>query len=54
MTQYAATVAPIDGLKVSASYYEVSDESNKNAKQEAEGGTAVRGDGHWQSTDAEW
>ena len=39
MTQYAATVAPIDGLKISASYYETSDESNRNSKQEAEGGS---------------
>ena len=37
MTQYAVTAAPIDGLKVSASYYETSDEGNLNAKQEAEG-----------------
>ena len=39
MTQYAVTAAPIDGLKVSASYYETSDEGNLNAKQEAEGGS---------------
>jgi len=39
MTQYATTIAPIDGLTVSASYYEFSDESNRNSKQEAEGGS---------------
>jgi len=39
MTQYALTVAPLDGLKISASYYDFSDESNRNSKQEAEGGS---------------
>ncbi len=39
MTQYALTTTPVDGLTISASYYDISDESNKNSKAEAEGGS---------------
>ena len=39
MDQYAVTMAPIDGLTLSASYYSFSDLGNLEAKQEQEGGS---------------
>ncbi len=39
MEQYAVTAAPIDGLTLSASYYEISDDGNKSARQKSEGGS---------------
>ena len=39
MTQMAATVTPIDGLTISASYYDFDELGSKNSKQTAEGGS---------------
>ena len=39
MTQYAVTMAPIDGLTLSASYYEFGEMGNKDNRQTQEGGS---------------
>ena len=39
MTQYAVTMAPIDGLTLAASYYTFGEQGNKDARQEQEGGS---------------
>jgi hypothetical protein len=39
MTQMAATITPIDGLTISASYYDFDELGTKNSKQTAEGGS---------------
>ena len=39
MTQYAVTMAPIDGLTLSASYYSFGEMGNKDGRQDAEGGS---------------
>ena len=39
MDQYAVTVAPIDGLKVSGSYYRFGDMGNRDDRYDAEGGS---------------
>ena len=39
MTQMAATVTPIDGFTISASYYDFDELGTKNSKQTAEGGS---------------
>ena len=39
MTQYAVTMAPIDGLTLSASYYTFGEQGNKDGRQEQEGGS---------------
>ena len=38
MTQYAVTMAPVDGLTLSASYYDFG-EMGKETRQKAEGGS---------------
>ncbi len=39
MKQYAVTMAPVDGLTLSASYYDFSEMGNKDGRQNAEGGS---------------
>ena len=39
MTQYAVTMAPIDGLTLAASYYDFGDMGNADGRQSAEGGS---------------
>jgi hypothetical protein len=39
MKQYAVTMAPIDGLTLSASYYDFGEMGNKDGRQKAEGGS---------------
>ena len=39
MTQYAVTMAPIDGLTLSASYYDFGEMGNADGRQSAEGGS---------------
>ncbi len=39
MTQYKVTMAPIDGLTLSADYYEFSNMGNQDARQKREGGS---------------
>ena len=39
MTQMAATITPIDGFTISASYYDFDELGTKNSKQTAEGGS---------------
>jgi len=39
MKQYAVTMAPIDGLTLSASYYDFGEMGNKDGRQAAEGGS---------------
>ena len=39
MEQYAITASPIDGLKISASYYDFGDMGNRDNRQTAEGGS---------------
>ena len=39
MTQYAVTMAPIDGLTLSASYYDFGENGNKDSRYKAEGGS---------------
>ena len=39
MKQYAVTMAPIDGLTLSASYYDFGEMGNKDGRQQAEGGS---------------
>ena len=39
MTQYAVTLAPIDGLTLAASYYDFGDMGNADGRQSAEGGS---------------
>ena len=41
MTQMAATVTPIDGLTISASYYDFDELGTKDSKQTAEGGSVA-------------
>ena len=41
MTQMAATVTPIDGLTISASYYDFDELGTKNSKQTSEGGSVA-------------
>ena len=41
MKQYALTMAPIDGLKLSASYYDFGEMGNKDGRQKAEGGSVA-------------
>ena len=39
MKQYAVTMAPIDGLTISGSYYNFGEMGNKDSRQDAEGGS---------------